>query len=170
MQKSLRRKDFFLIKILPLQQKHYYMMKKIIRTIYIFLVFCFLTSLVSCGHGGKNSAEEAADSFSVAYFNWRFADALPFVTQDSRRWLSFAASQVSQEDVDSLRAMLNGAEVKTKDVDYKNDTTAVATIIVNNFLSFDSIGRQPSVVAEKKFLLPLVLREDKWQVHLSTLP
>lgn len=136
----------------------------------MLLAMCFLAGLGSCGHGGENSAKEAADSFSVAYFNYRFADAEPFATQGSRRWLSFAASQMTQEAVDTLRAMKYGAEVDVSDVDYQDDTTAVATVGVSNFMSIDSIGRHPRIVAEKQFVLPLVLRNDTWLVNLSALP
>lgn len=141
--------------------------KTIFHSIFFLLVIPFLSA---CGHGGDNSAEEVVDSFSVAYFNHRYVDALRYATNDSHRWLSFAASQVTQEDVDSLRAMSDGAETKIEDVSYKDDTTAEAIVTVRNYLSLDSVGKHPYIVAKRKFTIPLVLRGDKWQVNLTMLP
>lgn len=138
------------------------------------LAFVFLSMFSlfwsSCGHGGENSADDVADSFSVAYFNWRFVDAQHFATKTSQRWLSYAASQVTQEDVDSLRKMLSGAETNVEDVDYKDDTTAIAVVKVRGFLAMDSIGKAPRIIDEKKFTLPLSLVGDKWLVNLKGLP
>lgn len=145
-------------------------MKKIIDILYIFLALFIVSGQTSCGHGGENSAEDAADSFSVAYFNWRFVDAQRFATEGSQRCLSFAASQVTQEDVDSLRSMAFGAETDVKDVTYKDDSTAEAIVEVKGFLAMDSIGKKPLMVNKKRFTIPLSLTGDKWVVNLKSLP
>lgn len=129
-----------------------------------------MSIILSCGHGGENSAEDAVDSFAVAYFNWRFADARPYATLQSQRWLSFAASQVTQQDIDTLRSMAEGAEIKTENVTYRDDSTAEATVRVRNFMALDSIGHSPHIVHETRFTLPLTLRNNQWLVNIEALP
>ena len=136
---------------------------------FLFVIFATML-LTSCFHHGENDAREAVDSFSVAYFNWRFADAMPFVTPQSTRWLRFAAAQVEQEDVDSLRAKRYAAEVKVDDVSSVDDTTKLATVIVRDFLAMDSIGRGPHAVPIDTFRIPLALTGGYWRVRLSRLP
>lgn len=133
-----------------------------------FVAISILSS--SCGHGGDNTAEEAVDSFSVAYFNWRFVDAQRFSTAQSHRWLSFASSQVTQEIVDSLRSMQEGAGVKVESVDYTDDTAATAVVTVSNALTSDSIGIHPSIAGKRRYVLPLVLHGNRWKVDLTSLP
>lgn len=136
----------------------------------ILFFFIAALSLTSCFHHGENDARDAVDSFSVAYFNWRFKDAMPFVTPQSKQWLRFAASQVDQEDVDSLRAKQYAAEVKVDDVSSVNDTTKLATVIVRDFLAMDSIGRGPRAVPADTFHIPVALTGGYWRVDLRRLP
>src|SRR5574344_1276584 len=68
------------------------------------------------GHQGSESQlKELADSFSNAYFNWQFKRAVPYVSNSSVVWLRYAASQVHQEDVDSLRKKAQGASCEIND-------------------------------------------------------
>jgi hypothetical protein len=126
--------------------------------------------LTGCFQHGENDALEAVDSFSVAYFNWRFADAMPFVTPQSTRWLRFAAAQVNQEDVDSLRAKHYAADVKVDEVSSVDDTTKLAMVIVRDFIAMDSIGRTPRTVTVDTFRIPVALTDGYWRVSLRCLP
>ena len=137
------------------------------RNIFVFLLPLLL---VGCFHHGENDAKEAVDSFSVAYFNWRFKEAMPYVTPHSALWLRFAASQVDQEDVDSLRAKKYAADVRVEDVSSVDDTTKMATVIVKDYIVMDSIGGSPRVVPIDTFRLPLALANGFWRVHLRRLP
>ena len=69
-------------------------------------IMCSLT-LWGC-HEAKTSAEEKAmnrvAAFADAYFNYDFGEALKMVTPESEKWLRFAASNVTQGDVDLLNA------------------------------------------------------------------
>ena len=136
----------------------------------ILFFFIAALSLTSCFHHGENDARDAVDSFSVAYFNWRFKDAMPFVTPQSKQWLRFAASQVDQEDVDSLRAKQYAAEVKVDDVSSVDDTTKLATVIVRDFLAMDTIGQGPHAVPIDTFRIPVALTKGYWRVSLHRLP
>lgn len=133
------------------------------------MAITLLVSCSSCFHREEDGAGEAVDSFATAYFNWQFGKAVRYVDAGSERWLSYAASQVMQEDVDSLRAMAEGANVDVKDVAY-GDSLAMATVEVGNFLAFDSIGKAPRVVDRATYKLPVKQVGGRWKVVLDGLP
>ena len=61
----------------------------------------------SCADGAadkeEKAAEAAAEAFASCYFNYDFAGARPYCTESSLKWLSFAASNVTQTDLDVLK-------------------------------------------------------------------
>ena len=130
----------------------------------------FSAMIISCGDEGNNDPRSVVDSFATAYFNWRFKEAEPCVTNESREWLRFAASQVDSEDVDSLRDMEYAATVEVEDIDDIDDSTALATVTVKDFLALDSIGKHPRRQAERKYQIPIALEGDYWRVRLKRLP
>lgn len=132
-------------------------------------VITLFVSCSSCFHHEEDGACEAVDSFSTAYFNWQFGKAIHYVDDGSARWLRYAAAQVTQEDVDSLRAMPEGASVEVEDVVY-GDSLAMATVEVSNFLAFDSIGKAPHVVGKAAYKLPVRRADGHWKVVLEGLP
>ena len=48
----------------------------------------------------KQLLEERADSFSTAFFNYQFKEAMKHVDEESEKWLQYVATNVTQEDVD----------------------------------------------------------------------
>ena len=146
--------------------------KKFLSIFATFALFIFFyIPLAGCHNGSEDQLEETADSFAEAYFNWQFAKAVPHVTDSSVIWLQYASSQVDQEDIDSLRAMSEGATCELSDVDYgDDDTTAVVTMQVKHFLAMDSIGTSRHVVEAGVFALPMVYQNEKWKVSLRALP
>ena len=107
-------------------------------------------------------------AFADAYFNWQFPTAVGHCTPESRRWLSYMASQVNQQDVDALRAMTEGAGCKVEDVEMGGgDSTATALVCVRHYLSMDTLGQTGKVVDEARFVVPMVRRRGKWLVSLS---
>ena len=146
--------------------KHYHM-PIIMVGIIAFAVFS------ACGHpGDKKQMEEYTDSFAIHYFNWQFKKAIPYCTQESEKWLRYAASNVHQEDVDALRGMEQGAQTEVGDIQFGNDDSmATVKITVKNYLRMDTIGKMGHVVAgDSHFTLPLVYHNMKWKIHLTRLP
>lgn len=132
----------------------------------LILAAIFSLATTSCHNGSSKQLKGTVDSFATAYFNWRFVDALPHVTAESKKILSFEASQVRQQDVDSLRAMKEGAATEIKDVNYLNDSTATAIVEARQFLSMDSIGKAPHIINKATFHIPLQYRNGIWKVDL----
>lgn len=136
---------------------------------------CFLTMvvsmiIVSCGDNLHDDPRYVVETFSNAYFNWRFKEAESCVTDESRKWLVFAASQVDSEDIDSLRAMEFAATAEVENIQEQDDTTALATVKVEGFLALDSIGKHPRIEAERTFQIPVSFDGKQWRVKLNHLP
>lgn len=140
-------------------------MKKSFGACFIAMLISML--IISCGNEADNEPRTVVDSFACAYFNWRFKEAMPYVTFQSREWLRFAASQVDSDVIDSLRAMEFAASVEVVDIDVIGDSTALANILVKDFLVLDSIGKQPHKEAERNFKIPVSLEGNHWRVKLT---
>lgn len=138
-----------------------------------FLVGTLLitTSCENHADGSERQMMLALDSFAVSYYNWQYHRALRFCTSESEPWLKFAASQVTQEDIELLHQEAM-ATYEVQSIDYADDTTAYANITVFNFLQPDSIGRQPHHIDKADFWLRMTLpaAEGKWKVDLTQLP
>ncbi len=138
------------------------------------LLVCPLLLLAAgfgCGNADRDDAEAAALAFAQAYFNYNFDEAAKFCTQDSHRWLAFAASNVYGADIEVLRNMDTGATVNVADMDFSDgDSAAVATVEVFGFMQRDTIGRAGRVVEEGVFTLSLVRSGGQWKVRMAGLP
>lgn len=135
---------------------------------YILLPIIGIIALSSCNNDSEKQIKEVVNNFSSAYFNWKFADAAKYVSYTSRRWLVYASSQVTQQDVDSLRAMKEGAILTIDNISYENNgSLAKAKVIVSNYLLMDSIGIAPRVCQHGEYEIPLSYDGKEWRVILS---
>jgi len=138
--------------------------------IVLFLPLLFSACQTNSTHN-EEDLKDCVDSFATAYFNWQYKKSMPYCTQESERWLRYAASNVLQEDIDLLRAQAEGASHEIKGIDFHdNDSTATAVITVRNFLQMDTIGTAGHMVQEATMQLPLVMRNGKWLVKMEGLP
>ena len=167
-------KQLSLHEIKVYQDFKFYMMK--IRKPLLNTLFACCTAIAmlldnsACSGDNKNQLESTVDSFSTAYFNWRFPAALKYCTPQSRQWLIFAASQVNKSDVEALRKKREGASCKIDDIDFKDDSTATVKVVVSNFLAMDTIGLAPKAITEKTFRLQAIQRQGTWKIALEGLP
>lgn len=134
----------------------------------ILLPTICIIAFTSCNTDSEKQIKEVANNFSSAYFNWRFSDASKYVSNDSRRWLVYASSQVNQQDVDSLRAMKEGATLTIDNISYENNgSIAKVKVVVSNYLLMDSIGITPRVCQHGEYEIPLSYDGKEWKVSLS---
>ncbi len=145
---------------------------KIRFTIILTLVGCVLIGLCACtDHKNEDQLRDTANAFAQTYFNWQFNDALTHCTPSSQRWISYAASQVKQDDVDKLRSAEQGASSEIKEINYQEgDSVASVVMKVENFLSMDSIGTVGHFVKSATYTLQLVQKGKRWKVRLTELP
>lgn len=106
--------------------------------------------------------------FANRYFNYNFPEALTLCTPESAKWIRLAASNVTEADLDVLRAQERGAEAEVVSVDFgSGDTTAVATVRVSGFMLADTIGAPGHIVAGAEYRIPAVRRDGRWLVRMA---
>lgn len=140
---------------------------------YTFLILIAALHIAGCSShhpGSEKQLHETLDSFCEAYFSWHFPEALPYCTPSSRTWLSYAASNVHQADVDILRNMNSGTAHEIIDIDYLSDSLAEAHIAVTNVLLMDTIGTEGHLADKASFTIPLHFDKNGWKVDLNSLP
>lgn len=142
--------------------------------LYVGMWLAVGVSVVSCDElrskwGGDAQAspeqttlEDVAEDFGDAWFNWRYADVQPMVTPSSMQRVRFAASNVTQEDLDAVNNADDKATVIVDGVEIDNDTSAVVRYVVENYMSPKHIGEPPSLVEEYTKEFRFVKRGGKW--------
>jgi len=113
---------------------------------------------------------EVAAAFAEAYFNYDFEEARKLVTDDSEKWLRFAATNISQEDVDLLNAQMKAATVEIGEVSYIDDNTLTVGITVEDFLLKDTLGKPGHIEDEAEYNLTVVKQGKKYLVRMACLP
>lgn len=145
---------------------------KIKLTISLTIVGYMLIGLFACtDHKNEEQLRDTASAFAQTYFNWQFNDALAHCTPSSQRWISYAASQVKQDDVDKLRSAEQGARSEIKKIHYEEgDSVASAVMKIENFLSMDSLDTVGHFVESATYTFQLVRQAKRWKVRLTELP
>lgn len=133
---------------------------------------CMLIGLCACtDYKNEEQLIDTANAFAQSYFNWQFNDAQAHCTPSSRRWISYIASQVKQNDVDKLRGAEQGASSEIKKINYEEgDSVASVVMKVENFLSMDSLGAVGHFVQSATCTLQLVQQAKRWKVRLTEPP
>ena len=141
------------------------------RTTTAILLLTFTLSIFTNCNNKRTRQGEAIQRLGDAYFNYQLDDALSLVTEDSRQWIEFLASNIDSADVRLLREMSEGATCEIEEIrNGDNDSVVIASIIVRNALLKDSIGSQAHVVDERKTVIAFVQRGEQWFARLSCLP
>ena len=104
-----------------------------------------------------------------AYFNCDFKDASGYVTPESQKWLQYAASNTTAEELKLLQKA-GGAQVTVDDgFDEANDTMRLVTLNVTNSLKPSAQGKA-ELVKDGTFKVVVVKREAGWQIRMAGLP
>lgn len=114
----------------------------------------------------REAVNNAAEKFANLYFNYQLNEVMPLTTADSHKWLRFAASNITQADIDMLRTM-ESADCSVKGITYSSDSTAVVKVEVRNVLLPDTLGAKPHITPKALFRLALVNRSKKWLVKME---
>lgn len=139
------------------------------------LLFFLITAIALGGCGrqtdDRESLREVADSFALNYYNWHFQEAARFCLPESEQWLRFAASNVCQADIDSLRVKAEdaGCEIESCEIQH-SDTTATVRLLVSDVLLMDTIGSAARHYDKVRFSLLAVKRDGVWKISLSAMP
>jgi hypothetical protein len=137
--------------------------------LYISILLLVL-SVVStgCRNTDEKQIETVADSFSVNFFNWKYVECVPFITPESQKFLSFIASNVTNNNIETLRSMQDGASVERNQIVLSaNDSTANVTVNINNICYVDTIGRPAKIYESAEATLLIVKTQAGWKVVVS---
>ena len=135
------------------------------------LIFAMTLSLVACDmmQSDDDKATDVAVQWGEAYFNCDYHAAEALSTPESLRWLQFAASNTTQQDLDLLKQQ--AAEVDATDFfPEANDTLRVVELRVNHYLSKNLSMGVSQQKEEGIFQTTVVKRGDKWLVRMASLP
>ena len=136
----------------------------------LLLLFVAAILMAGCeaGMNGDQQAREVAGEWADAYFNCDFKDASGSVTPESQKWLQYAASNTTAEELKMLQDA-GGAQVSVSNgFDEANDTMRLVTMNVTNVLTTQ---QQSSVLAkDATFKVMVVKRNGSWKVRMAGLP
>lgn len=136
------------------------------------IIAAFIILCSACGNDSddKETIRKDIGDFATFYFNYNFHDALRFCTPESKPWISFIASNIGEEDLEVLRSQEEGAVADIEEISINSDdSTAVVTVRVENYMKLDTIGHCGTMEKEGIFHLPVVKREKRWLVKMEDL-
>lgn len=145
-------------------------MKRILSYSIALSAILLAVSLLSCHQEDEDErTRQCAESFTNAYFNFKYTTACQYVTPESRKWVSFIASNLSQKDLDVINSQEDTSSCDVSEIEMINDTLATASISVSNCYVTQAMD-SGSVAKEVNIQLELHKRDNKWLVHLTSLP
>ena len=136
-----------------------------------YLILSLTLALTACNmmQNDDDQATAIAIEWGEAFFNCDYHAAEALSTPDSRRWLQFAASNTTQQDLDLLKQ--HAAEVEATDFfPEANDTLRVVELAVRNSVKPTIAGEQPSQIEKAMFRTTVVKRNGQWLVRMASLP
>lgn len=135
---------------------------------YIIFAIFVIGSIVSCREKEvEEVVGERVDSFAVHYFNWQFEKCLPYVTADSKKFLELEATNVSEGNVELLRAAESDATIEINGFNLEDDDNAVVNLTIHNYIAADTIGRAAKFHKSGTAEVNVVRVEGKWYVDMS---
>ena len=134
----------------------------------LLLLTAVMMTGCNLGFEGDDAALDVATNWAEAYFNCDYHEAASYATAESDKWLRFAASNTTEQDLQTLE----GKATATADEYYTeaNDTLRIVTLHVRNFLKPVAVGAPAQLQEEGTFLVTVVKRDGKWQVRMEDLP
>ena len=141
------------------------------KTSFLALGILLLTSCIEQEPVPNAEVRNRVQAFAEAYFNYDFLRAAELVTPESMKWLRFAASNITQQDIDILNAQEMPTVVDVTDYwQAPGDSTGTATVEVTDYLQKRTVGGSMQLVDEATFQLSVVEREGVYYVRMEGLP
>lgn len=140
-------------------------MKKTFAYIMLFALAAFLSGCDE--YVQEYDAGKCAEEFTAAYCNYDFAEAQKHVTSDSEKWLRFMASNITQQDIDSINDT-QPATVEVEDMEISESMTeAKATVSVYGWMRKHDIGSIPKMTDECQLTVAMVKEGKQWKVRME---
>lgn len=139
---------------------------------YYSLFLCFL--LTSCQLQDSSSASAVDSSLSKwaeAYFNFDYKEAIEYMTPESAKWIRFAASNITEKDVEFIREHSDKTLIEITDRQMvEGDSVCNARIHVSNFVQLGTGANGNQVIDNADFIIRMVKRNGNWLVRTEGLP
>ena len=133
-------------------------------------IFCLLIGAVSAGCMSEEEERAAAQAkkFAENYFNLHFEEAYETCTPDSRKWIAFRASNITERDLEAVRNATEEAYVSSVSCELTSDSTTLARCTVHEALTADSLEQREGRILEKaEYTIPLVKQGRRWRVRME---
>lgn len=132
-------------------------------------MLCLWAALTGgCATEEEEKAMAQATEFAENYFNLRFDKAYECCTEDSREWIAFRASNITEKDLEAVRQAEEEAYVASADCERTDDSTALVRLVVREALAPDSLEqREGRIAPETAVLVPLRKEGRKWRVRME---
>lgn len=150
--------------------QHYIIMRNRISTILssVLLSLAAVAPIVSCTSSkDEEMAEEAVKNFAENYFGCKYSEAAEQCTPESRRWIEFVATNVSDSDLQVLNNSLDETSFEVKDMTVGDDSTANCVVEAHNYLRLSSIEDKGQIAPSDSYSLKLVHKGGRWLVALD---
>jgi hypothetical protein len=135
---------------------------------YLLSIMLFL--LAGCqlhDDNSPNAVDKPLNAWAEAYFTFNYEDALEYMTPESEKWIRFAATNITEKDIDFIKGQNNVVKIEILDRQITADTTCVSRIRVSDFVQLRFVGQDSKVVDKAEFQIPLVKRDGKWLVRME---
>lgn len=131
------------------------------------LIGSFFTATACVSEEGKTDEEavgKKAIDFAEAYYNQRYEKAMELTTPESRKWITFWVSNLTEDDLAVLSQYPEASKATLGEVSITSDTTATAGLTIDKAFVADSLGQAGHMEDNKTLRLHLVKRDKKWFV------
>lgn len=139
-----------------------------------YLLSIILLLLNSCQLYNDNDTEvidKALSKWAEAYFNYDYSKAIEYMTPESEKWIRFAASNITQQDIDFLNKHQKDVKVEIVDRYIMNgDTTCSARIRVSDYVQLGFVGQESQITDQSEYQITLTKRNGKWLVKMEGQP
>ena len=135
------------------------------------LFLCVLLASCQPGNSGTTDADNALNKWAEAYFNFEYKEAMEYMTPESAKWIRFAASNITEKDVEFIRNQTQKTVIHITDRQTAvSDSLYNATIHVTNFIQLGIGDGGNQVIDEADFDIQMVKRDGDWLVKMEGLP
>ena len=136
-----------------------------------YLLFAIVFLCAGCQLHDDNSLEAIDDSLTTwaeAYFAYDYEKSLEYLTPESEKWIRFAASNITEQDIRFINEHNKGVKVTIIDRHVMaGDTACAAMIRVTDYAQLGFADQDDKVIDQAEYQVTLVKRNGKWLVKME---
>lgn len=131
--------------------------------------FCLLTvlSIVGCTGEEEEKITIQATDFMENYCNLNFDAAYENCTPESRKWIAFHVSNLTESDLQAVRSSQEAARVVSTKCHIINDSVAKVKCTIQGLHPSGTIENGIPSFSKVKYEIFLVKRKKKWLVRME---